>query len=353
MSNAIIKHGVLSRLGFFINKQLLNTRILAGSISAVLLTGISTVFNYQFGLMLSSDDPISQSLLPIGYSCLDIGALFIGGYIGLCAKNYLSKIVGFLWLLVLISLSLFTAWSFQCAIDHKKISHDINSQIYDLESDLARYQNQIESSIKEKENTKFHKNKAIYQAEIDKASEQIDIKRLQLLELKSKNIEPEYAVFYRTPILKKHPEEYMTIVRFIFSGAVIFTPFVILYLMGIESTKQPHENKTKTHKRKDFFRSIFYQNDNVAGVGKYDSTVKINHGKNMVNDKLYERIKNDILTGKVRPSCRAIDKKYTISSRDRTAIMQRLKSENVLIIKGRGYALNEQVHSISNVIPIR
>ena len=102
MSNAIIKHGVLSRLGFFINKQVLNTRVLAGSISAVLLTGISTVFNYQFGLMLSNDDPISQSLLPIGYSCLDIGALFIGGYISLYAKNYLSKIVGFLWLLVLI-----------------------------------------------------------------------------------------------------------------------------------------------------------------------------------------------------------------------------------------------------------
>ena len=91
----------------------------------------------------------------------------------------------------------------------------------------------------------------------------------------------------------------------------------------------------------------------MAGVGKYDSSVTINHGKNMVNDKLYERIKNDILKGKVRPSCRAIDKKYTISSRDRTAIMQRLKSENILIIKGRGYALNEQVHSISNVIPIR
>ena len=344
MSNVIIKHGVLSRLGFFINKQLLNTRVLAGSISAVLLTAISTVFNYQFGLMLSDDNTISQVLLPIGYSCLDIGALFIGGYIGLYAKNYLSKLVGFVWLIVLIFLSLFTAWSFQCATDHKKLNSNIQNQITDLRSDLKRYQEQVNASTQEKKNTKYHKNKDKYQLEINQANKQIEIKRSQIIDLESKNIQPEYAVFYRTPILKKSPEKYMTVVRFVFSSAIIFTPFVILYLMGIEE-----KNKTATQVKTVDISTVLTKKENainhsVNNVKNKDQTIE----SKPTFKKQYNRIKKLIMEGKIKPSYRQIETKGGIGSKYAKAILYKLEQEQITIKNGQGWKLNDLSNTAKN-----
>ncbi len=142
-----------------INKQLLNTRVLAGSISAVLLTSISTVFNYQFGAMLAGGDAVSQILLPIGYASLDVGSLFIGGYLGLVAKQYISKLIGLGWLCVLICMSLFTAWSFQCAADHENLRTSTLLHIKSVKADINRYQSQYNQSIKEKNNTRYHNHK--------------------------------------------------------------------------------------------------------------------------------------------------------------------------------------------------
>lgn len=352
MSNVIIRHGALARLGFSLNKQLLNTRVLAGSIAAISLTSISTIFNYQFGAMLASDDEISQKLLPIGYACLDVAALFIGGYIGLYARRYWSKLVGGIWLSLLITLSLFTAWSYQCATDHSKLNVGINQQILSAKQDIERYTLQYTQAMREKSNTKYHTQKTKYQNEADHANELLEQQQAELAALQAKDVPREYAVFYRTPILRESPQTFITIVRFIFSSAIIFTPFVILYLMGIESGTTPQISAAKTAKKKSLFSRFRLPRRSAASVG--DISVARGQGSDIaaVEPRLYERIKRDIINGKVKPSCRAIDKKYTISSRVRTAILARLKDEKIINLKGNGYVLNTQEKPL-NVVSIR
>ncbi|MDD9878511.1 MAG: hypothetical protein OXR84_13815 [Magnetovibrio sp.] len=359
MDTNIVQHGVLSRLGFFINKQFLNTRVLLGSISAITLTSISTVFNYQFGSMLAGDDAISQTLLPIGYACLDVGALFIGGYIGLHAKKYLSKLIGGSWLAVLISLSLFTAWSYQCATDHKKISNNTTQQIQAIQDDIQRYQQQIDQSIKEKQSTRYHANKARYQLEIDQATTKLESKRTQLIELQSQNVAPEYAVFYRTPILRESPEQYMTLVRFIFSASIIFTPFIILYLMGIESTPPTTVQATKKQSLIERIKSKISSKNNVGKIGdnrSRDSVSQesisgdnIDNVDNDINDdkrfiKQYTLVKNKVMQGKLKPSYRQLESKTSVTSKYIKPILYKLESEGVTIRSGNGWKTNNNNH---------
>ncbi len=357
MSNT--KHGVLSRLGFFINKQLLNTRVLAGSIAAVALTSISTVFNYQFGAMLAGEDAISQTLLPIGYASLDVGALFIGGYLGLVAKQYFSKIIGLGWLCVLICMSLFTAWSFQCATDHAKLSTSTLLHIEGVKADINRYQSQYNQSIKEKNNTRYHNHKERYQAEADNANLQLEQKKAELMQLESKNVPPEYAVFYRTPILNKAPEQNITIVRFVFSSAIIFTPFVILYLMGIESGTEKDEKQTATRKVKtaDISTVLDKTSSGESGAKNHGSSAAssgANSLENLIKEleqnkdfkQQYSRLKKLIASGKIKPSYRQIETKGGIGSKYTKAILHKLEQEQITVKNGQGWKLNPDKKSL-------
>ena len=345
---SIVKTPLLSRIGFFINKQLLNTRVLAGSIAAVSLTAISTVFNYQFGVMLAGDDQISQTLLPIGYAALDVGALFIGGYIGLYAKQYISKLVGFIWLCVLICMSLFTAWSFQCATDHKNNNQGKEqAQIALLQQQIQRYQSSYDQSIKEKNATRYHDQKTKYQLEADTANTMLEQKTAELISIQNETFKPQYAVFYKTPILRNAPEQNITLVRFVFSAAIIFTPFIILYLMGIEANKQT-ARQTKTA---DI--STVLKNETVANTdGKNHSKPVVKNAIETIENLLqiaeqkkdfnqqYNRIKKRIIDGKLKPSYRQIETKGGIGSKYTKEILYKLEKEQITVKSGQGWKVN-------------
>ena len=345
----------LSRIGFFINKQLLNTRVLAGSIAAVSLTAISTVFNYQFGVMLAGNDSVSQVLLPLGYAALDVGALFIGGYIGLYAKQYISKLVGFIWLCVLIGMSLFTAWSFQCATDHKNNDEGKEQvKIALLQQQIQRYQSSYDQSIKEKNATRYHDQKTKYQLEADEANAMLEQKTNELISIQNESFKPQYAVFYKTPILRNAPEQNMILVRFVFSAAIIFTPFVILYLMGIEAKKQ-----TVTQSKTADISAVFDDGINSSSGGGDDIKSATKNSLELIENILQElehkkdfrqqyiRIKKRVIEGKIKPSYRQIETKGGIGSKYTKAILHKLEKEKITIRNGQGWKVNATNNSPS------
>ena len=332
----------LSRIGFFINKQLLNTRVLAGSIAAVSLTAISTVFNYQFGVMLAGNDSVSQVLLPLGYAALDVGALFIGGYIGLYAKQYISKLVGFIWLCVLICMSLFTAWSFQCATDHKNNDGGKEKvKIALLQQQIQRYQSSYDQSIKEKNATRYHDQKTKYQLEADEANAILEQKTNELISIQNESFKPQYAVFYKTPILRNAPEQNIILVRFVFSAAIIFTPFVILYLMGIEAKKQT----VTQSKTADGINSSSGGGDDAKSATKNNLELienilqELEHKKDFRQQ--YIRIKKRVIEEKIKPSYRQIETKGGIGSKYTKAILHKLEKEQITVRSGQGWKLNK------------
>jgi hypothetical protein len=314
---------LLSAIGFFISVQILNFRVLAGALSALILTIISMIFNYEFGKMLASDTNATKHLLPVGYACLDIGALFIGGYIGLYAKKYLSKTIGICWLIILTIMSLFTAYSYQIATDSQKLSETTTKQINALESQIKRLNDGYVEAMDEKKKTKYHKRKDIYQAQADKIYKQLQEKEKQLEIIQASNVKPEYAVFYNTPILKNNPKQNMTIVRFIFSSAIIFTPLIILYLMGIEREKIKRDSDQQAIIKKTFSDTATPKRLQLATL----------------DETTYKKIKHMVVNGEIKPTTRAIDRTFTISANGRQQALKRLCDDGVLMFNNNRYFL--------------
>lgn len=173
------------------------------------------------------------------------------------------------------------------------------------------------------------------------------------MQLESKNVPPEYAVFYRTPILNKEPEQNITIVRFVFSSAIIFTPFVILYLMGIESGTEKDEKKTATRNVKTVnISTVLAENKSNKNNGKSDSETVTCNAYEMLEimlqelekkkdfKKQYNRIKKHVIDEKIKPSYRQITTKGGIGSKYTKAILHKLDKEQITIKNGQGWKLN-------------
>lgn len=209
-----------------INATMLDVSAFLGSLAVIALAAISMRFNYELGSMLASDDT-STSLLPWGYALIDVAGLFISGWKSVNAKSIKGRNLARVWFVFLLSLSLFAAWSYQCAQDARKssvVSPELVAEFKETKDRLCEDAKAV--------NPKATLAKMTANAACDNASQ-------KYLEKREKQDTPlaypaGHAVFYVTPYLRDYPIESRTVVRFLWSAAITLTPLVLLALMAFE-----------------------------------------------------------------------------------------------------------------------
>ena len=315
------------RLGYWINDNILNLRILVGAIACVMLAGISITFNYQLGLMLSSD-PTSKKLLPLGYALLDVAGLFISGYISVNAKRRVSRLVGGLWFIFLLTLSLFAAWTYQCAIDHKTLNATTQAEMSRLEQAIERENKNVSYWDDQKELTSRFKSR--YSDKAKESIERRDQYEKSLTGLQRASYPASLAVFYKTPFLRNDPQTSITIMRFVLASAMTLTPLILLGLMNIERSQKIVTTSSGTvHKR------------TVPSVPKKpEKTVPLEVVE--YDSERYSKIKQGILNGDIKPSVRGLKaSNFGIGTDQARQMLKDLSREGVLERAGQGYRLKQ------------
>lgn len=232
-----------------VNATMLDVSAFLGSLAVIALAAISMRFNYELGSMLAADDT-STSLLPWGYALIDVAGLFISGWKSVNAKTIKGRNLARVWFVFLLSLSLFAAWSYQCAQDAKKSSTSDPALIAEYKeayTTARSYANSIDSRAVG----------AKMEANLDMAQA-----RDRYLEARTKQSKPldypvGHAVFYVTPYLRDYPTESRTVVRFLWSAAITLTPLVLLALMAFElghgsPSTSPDGTKRRTNDTHDY-----------------------------------------------------------------------------------------------------
>lgn len=222
-------------------RGLLGLLVIAG------LTIVSIAFNYQLGKITASD-PLSKQLLPLGFALLDGGCLFLAGYVGIKSRSLFLKTIAWGWFLFLLSLSLWACASFTVAVD-AQINKSSTDQLIDAKhQDLEAAQKQIKIWQNKLANTSLY-NRA-YQRELDQITLRRDGLLSEISALRRDNPPPSLAIYYKiNPLLpwQLSPEQLASIVRFVWSAALVVTPLLLTLLVsaGIETSSLPNPSSIR------------------------------------------------------------------------------------------------------------
>jgi len=122
--------------GVWMYEKINNSRLIIGVCAMVLLTAISMRLNYVQGSW-TANDPESQMLLPAGYATLDASLIF---FLAMLVIGISSKVIRFMtiiWCVVLVSLSLWSSFSFTVAVDERGSENAIKDRIEQLKDNLV------------------------------------------------------------------------------------------------------------------------------------------------------------------------------------------------------------------------
>ncbi len=302
-----------------------NARLLIGLVVILALTAISIRFNYIIGEWTSSD-PDSNFLLPKGYALLDIALFFLCLMLAVGISNTFLKYASIVWVIVLLSLSLWASTSFNIAVDARSENTGNDLKIEQLKNNIEEQNDHIKDwKAKFKNTSHLH---SLFDGKIQIAQEKRDAYQQELATLQRDNPPPALVIFDRFEhvipgTIDKY--EFQLFVRMSWSFVLVITP---LLCMMVVASEIKHMLDKAFYKKKKYREAQTVPQDRTQGTGS--GTV--------YDNKKYEQVKERILSGTLKPSVRAIKNTDLHIGTDHARQMLRdLLSEGILAKAGQGY----------------
>ncbi len=226
-----------------------NSRGLVGMFAVVGLTVISITFNYQLGKLSAGDaDDVSSLLMPLGYSMLDIVALFLCGYVAIKTQDAFRKTVAWVWFGIILSLSLWAAMSYAVSVDYRTQTKDHPAKVAAQQAIVQSTAANVATWQDNLDQTTLYKTK--YQATLSDAQRKHQQAVDELNMLLDDKLPPALAIYYKVApwfgtdsmgFDRVSPEGMATAMRMIWAAALTLSPLIVMMLIVAEfaSTTTP------------------------------------------------------------------------------------------------------------------
>lgn len=212
-------------------------RYLIGILAIAALSTISIIFNYRLGQIMGSDDVTTQ-LFPVGFAALDLSALFLAAWLTIKSRSYVRKSVAWLWLGLLILLSVWAAMSFTLASD-AQLKQQSNLELLEYkQAQLVQADKQVAEAQANYEGTTKYKNIRLGQLQDAQATREAIY--TDIAQLKQDTPPPGLAIYTATSALLSSvglsitAEMLSSVVRMIWALALTISPFVLTGLLAFE-----------------------------------------------------------------------------------------------------------------------
>lgn len=233
----------MENAGIWIYQKINNSRILIGVIALIILTAISMRLNYIQGLWTASD-PESQMLLPAGYATLDASLIFFLAMLVIGIHSRFIRCVTVVWCIVLMSLSLWSSFSFTIAVDERGNENAIKDRIEQLEDNLVTEKETVVTWQDKLNKTSWLSSS--HGAKLNNAESKRDATQAEINSLNISNTPAALAVFDKVeemfPSLVES-ETLRLIIRFIWSNAIVITPLLMVLVLASEMKRSFGQKK--------------------------------------------------------------------------------------------------------------
>lgn len=212
-------------------------RYLIGILAIAALSVISITFNYRLGQIMGSDDVTTQ-LFPIGFAALDLSALFLAAWLTIKSRSYIRKGLAWLWLGLLVCLSVWAAMSFTLASDAQLKQQSNLELLAYKEKQLIQADKQVQVAQENYENTNRFKN--IRLGQLQNAQANREAIYTDIAQLKESTPPPGLAIYTATSALlysagfSISAEFLSSIVRMVWALALTISPFILTGLLAFE-----------------------------------------------------------------------------------------------------------------------
>lgn len=320
-----------------------NWRTLMGGLIAVGLTVVSIKFNLELAKAMSVDQD-SKNLLMAGFGMLDLACVFLAGFIGIRSRSPFRKLVAWLLFAYLLCLSLWASVAYALAIDARKANTANNHAIELKQSEVTTQQRNVElwqSNLAQ--TTRF---KTRYSGLLNQEQTKLSTLQAELSALESSLPAPTMAIYNRVaPHAGMTPDNLALLVRILWSVALVLSPIVLLPLLAVELVNSPTPQNVPDdkprggkrtrkgftnwfHKAKGTFKAVPNEIQSPSPVSatsvpnevhvpdtekrtrkpRKPTTKGLQHdtGTKGKAGNRYDDLKKNVLSGRVRPSVRAI-----------------------------------------------
>lgn len=198
----------------------------------VALTYISIRFNYELG-KLSAVDETSKTLLPSGYALLDLSALFLSGYVGLKSRSPIRKAIAWIWFAFLLCLSLWAAAAFTMSVDYRQSLAPLETQIEQKKSELATQRASVETWQRNVAESVRYKTK--HQGTLSREQIKETMLAGELAHLESQRVPPAHIIYERAaPYVGIDSTTLQLTIRLLWAAALTLSPIILVLLVAVE-----------------------------------------------------------------------------------------------------------------------
>lgn len=376
MANESVSHAPMraqsqskpEKIGQWLFKTTSNWRTVLAFALVAALTYISIRFNIELG-RLSAADETSKELLPTGYALLDLCALFLSGYVGLKTKSPVRKAIAWVWFTFLLCLSLWAAAAFTMSVDYRQSLAPLDAQIERKRSELETQQASVKTWQDNVANAVSFKTK--HQGTLSR--EQIKEAMLagELAHLEAQRVPPAQIIYERAaPYVGIDAPTLQLIIRLLWAAALTLSPLILVLLIAAEfglvgseldhtTPPQPERKKRFTDKFHEFIKTGKSDLTNsgkpqapslapvVAKAGKKAPKRTSKKAAPRTGDSAdtgtqagkgtrYAQVRQQVISGKVRPSKPAIKKAAQCGQPTAEKYLEALEGEGVIQRKDNG-----------------
>jgi hypothetical protein len=233
----------MENAGIWIYEKINNSRILIGVLALIILTAISMRLNYIQGLW-TANDPESEMLLPAGYATLDASLIFFLAMLVIGIHSKLLRGLTVVWCIVLMSLSLWSSFSFTVAVDERGTESAISDRIEQLKDNLVTEKKTVETWQDKLDKTSWLSSS--HGAKLSNAQLKRDATQSEINSLNISNTPAALAVFDKVENMIGGgiaSETLRLIVRFIWSNAIVITPLLMVLVLASEMKRSFGQKK--------------------------------------------------------------------------------------------------------------
>jgi len=220
--------------GVWMYEKINNSRLIIGVCAMVLLTAISMRLNYVQGSW-TANDPESQMLLPAGYATLDASLIFFLAMLVIGISSKMIRFMTIIWCVVLVSLSLWSSFSFTVAVDERGTERATKERIEQLKDNLVTEKETVGTWQDKLSKTSWLSSK--HGASLNNAELKRDATQAEINSLNISNTPAALAVFDKVEEMIPgvvSSETLRLIIRFIWSNAIVITPLLMVLVLTSE-----------------------------------------------------------------------------------------------------------------------
>lgn len=258
--------GKCNQIGFNALAGFNSLKTLAAAIAIITLSVFSLILSFNLGESLNAQG--GWWLYPWLLAAISLLGFYLAGFIVVKAISIPVRGIAAVWLVLIVALDVFAAWTMLCAADHKREESANHAKIGNLEQQLATQTALVSKWASEADSTKWHYWKEKHAERSNEAAERAQDIQAQLDAMNAETYDAIRAVFYVTPVFRDAPEEWMVAFRAFVALVAALTPFVGTGLVvahlasmgyfGQPSTTPPRPKKRKPESNNQADRSEFY-----------------------------------------------------------------------------------------------